>query len=335
MMGGRQWLKWLLGLGMALALHACGGGESGAWERARMDSLAFEGAEEMGTVGSGMAGMELSVATSLAEEHLMDLSEEFAPWIALTDSLQFSQNTPKSDPKGKGDPKRFRDLRTQQYCNYAASSVPRDIYTYKASSHYNEGMKRIMALIGFWEQNITILESNVEGAVAINDGTGAYILVNPEFFKAAKEAAGDNDFVYLSVIAHELGHHINRHFYPKPNGNELTVEERELEADKFSGWAMSMICASAEEAQLTMRDFVPKVHNPGSGYPDPARRLQSILSGFRNAPSVKCEMEKNGAFLSFQYPDGVHPALWQALSKAENSQRLADIWFAYPQIQSK
>lgn len=81
----------------------------------------------------------------------------------------------------------------------------------------------------------------------------------------------------LSILAHEIGHHLNGHTLDEEGSNYKS----ELEADKFSGFILYKMGASFDEAQLAIKTLGS---NEGSvTHPSKRDRLKAIGDGWNTA----------------------------------------------------
>jgi hypothetical protein len=137
-------------------------------------------------------------------------------------------------------------------------------------------------------------------AVVNKKGT-PYILYNPEFLGKVKRlqfTATDltetfqQDWETLTILAHEVGHHLLNHITaPQPGATQADCE---LEADRTAGYIMCKLGATLEQAQSVMRR--PEVPEYATmGYPSRNERLEAIKQGFVQAknqdapnPEVPC-----------------------------------------------
>ena len=65
-----------------------------------------------------------------------------------------------------------------------------------------------------------------------------YIIYNSNFMKIANEIS-NNSWSSISILAHEIGHHLQGHTLNN-NGSRPAIE---LEADKFSGFVLGAVTA--------------------------------------------------------------------------------------------
>jgi len=118
--------------------------------------------------------------------------------------------------------------------------------------------------------------SQVDNAAAVVYGGKRYLLYNPQFL-AAVNRAGHTDWAGISILAHEMGHHLNGHTL-RAGGSQ---PQDELEADEFSGFVLRHLGASLAQAQTAMATASP---DAGSAtHPGRAPRLAAISRGWSRA----------------------------------------------------
>ncbi|MFT2011039.1 membrane-binding protein [Pontibacter sp. 13R65] len=151
----------------------------------------------------------------------------------------------------------------------AASSVaavgPRDI------------IAEINEVIGL-KPRFEVRAANIENAAAVVYGGKRYILYNERFLASINNAVR-TDWAGVSILAHEIGHHLNGHTLTGKGSNHAD----ELEADEFSGFVLRKMGASLEEAQAAM-SLLSEERN-SSTHPGRSYRLAAISKGWRTADS--------------------------------------------------
>jgi hypothetical protein len=116
----------------------------------------------------------------------------------------------------------------------------------------------------------------VENAAAVVYDGKRYLLYNPEFL-AAVNKAGHTDWAGISILAHEMGHHLNGHTL-RPGGSQ---PQDELEADEFSGFVLRKLGASLAQSQAAMAAVSPEEGSPT--HPGRTPRLAAISAGWQRA----------------------------------------------------
>jgi hypothetical protein len=133
----------------------------------------------------------------------------------------------------------------------------------------------IIEVIGL-KPNFEVLPANIDNAAAVVYQNKRYILYNPDFISRLNAAAG-NKWASISILAHEIGHHLNGHTIQ----NAGSEPAKELEADEFSGFVLRRMGATLAQAQAAMKiaaDYKRSLTHPGS-----ADRLTAIANGWNTA----------------------------------------------------
>lgn len=96
-------------------------------------------------------------------------------------------------------------------------------------------------------------------------------------FISRLDEIGAGDWSALSVLAHEIGHHLQGHTIQAGGSNHRI----ELEADQFSGFVVRRLGGSLSEAQAVMSTIA----SPGGSatHPPKSARLEAIATGWRLA----------------------------------------------------
>lgn len=119
--------------------------------------------------------------------------------------------------------------------------------------------------------NFMIAEGRVPNAAAVLVRGQRFILYNPNFMQALNRKAG-TDWAAVSVLAHEIGHHLYG------TGTTMASEEK---ADEFSGFVLERMGASLEEAQAALS--VLPAHASSSVHAVPADRMGFVEDGWNKS----------------------------------------------------
>ena len=116
----------------------------------------------------------------------------------------------------------------------------------------------------------------VDNAAAVVYNGKRFLLYNPDFLNSVNRA-GHTDWAGISILAHEMGHHLNGHTL-RASGSQPADE---LEADEFSGFVLRKLGASLAQAQAAMAT-VPDAAESAT-HPGRTPRLTAISQGWRRA----------------------------------------------------
>lgn len=138
------------------------------------------------------------------------------------------------------------------------------------------------------KQNFYVMECpSIDNCFAATRNGERLIVYDPSFMRRINDIT-QTDWAALSILAHEIGHHLQGHTI-KQGGSD---HEKELEADEFSGFVMYQMGATLKQAQSAI--FKLTSDYPTSTHPVRTRRLKSIEKGYNNAmelyPNVRNTM---------------------------------------------
>ena len=117
---------------------------------------------------------------------------------------------------------------------------------------------------------------DIDNAAAVVYDGQRFLLYNPDFLSAVNRA-GHTDWAGISILAHEMGHHLNGHTL-RPGGSQPADE---LEADEFSGFVLRKLGASLAQAQAAMATVADD--GGSASHPGQAPRLLAIGQGWQRA----------------------------------------------------
>ncbi|TVT39219.1 membrane-binding protein [Hymenobacter setariae] len=140
----------------------------------------------------------------------------------------------------------------------------------------------------------------VPNAAAVAYNGKRYLLYNPKFL-AAVNRAGHTDWGGISILAHEMGHHLNGHTL-RSGGSQ---PQDELEADEFSGFVLRRLGASLAQAQAAMATVAD---DEGSAtHPGRTPRLAAISQGWNRANTQLAAVAKAGTAAPSAQPIALAP----------------------------
>jgi len=118
------------------------------------------------------------------------------------------------------------------------------------------------------------------------------IAYNPDFIRLVERATQHNHWAPISIMAHEVGHHLSGHTI-RPGGSQPPTE---LEADAFSGFVLFKMGAALADAERALQALVPEADGPT--HPGRAKRLGAVRQGWTQAcrqQSDDCSANGTGA----------------------------------------
>lgn len=179
---------------------------------------------------------------------------------------------------------------TLQACSYDGSPLafsPPDLS--KGGSSGKQVVAEIMRYTGL-PANFVVVEGQVPNAAAVimagpDKVPRRVIAYNPAFMGEVIRATQANNWAPVSIMAHEIGHHLSGHTIV-PGGSQPPIE---LESDKFSGFVLYKMGAPLKDAQNAIATLIPEAD--GQTHPGRKKRLAAIASGWIEA----CELQGGGA----------------------------------------
>jgi len=163
-----------------------------------------------------------------------------------------------------------------------SSSEPSGFATATEASQMADQIVKAVGL----KANFQVAEAQVSNALAVLHQGKRYILYNRNFIDALTKVTGTK-WAAISVLAHEIGHHL----YNKTPRYGTPTLSTELEADEFSGYVLEKMGATLQEAEAAMKmlatNYATRTH------PAKNDRLNSIALGWKNAGGVDTEEEED------------------------------------------
>jgi len=152
--------------------------------------------------------------------------------------------------------------------------------SFMSNAEADNALGKILSVVGAAKRFIIAPCEDINNAVALVDDGIRYIIYDPVFINSISNDS--NYWSNMSILAHEVGHHINGHTLSFTiSATENKIEE--LEADKFSGFVMAKLGATLEQAT----EAIAAISEPGddtySSHPSRERRIRAITQGFNNA----------------------------------------------------
>ena len=145
-----------------------------------------------------------------------------------------------------------------------------------SSGTQRDVLREITDVVGLKPRFELLATAQVQNAAAVVYGGKRYLLYNPRFVTAVNQA-GRTDWAGISILAHEMGHHLNGHTLRQGGSNPTD----ELEADEFSGFVLRRMGASLAQAQAGMAVVSDEQASPT--HPGRATRLRAINEGWQRA----------------------------------------------------
>lgn len=183
---------------------------------------------------------------------------------------------------------------------YGQDSLSSEIYAYEPDKVAKEAVSKIVQYTGLSSNFVVVADKNITTAIAYHKNNKRYIAYNPKFIEKLNNKAATN-WAAVSVLAHEIGHHLSGHTLlknPSP-GNELI-------ADKFSGFILFQMGASIDDAKAALSTIGHEIDT--TKHPPKNARLEAIQEGWNEAELLKDvnayqheETQNNNSITKFVY----------------------------------
>ena len=195
-----------------------------------------------------------------------------------------------------------------QACSYdgQAFRIDASALTETAGTQGDAAVREIMRFTGL-PQNFKVVEGKVPNAAALivigKDRIPQRIIAyNPAFMERVRAATESSDWAAVSIMAHEIGHHLSGHTLT-PGGSQPPTE---LEADRFSGFVLFKMGATLGDAQAAISTLVREADGPT--HPGRAKRLVAIESGWAESCTQQARADCNEAVAMTKATPAMKPA---------------------------
>lgn len=172
-------------------------------------------------------------------------------------------------------------------CSYSGSMGAGSIYLFNSNDDAEKVIQDIMLHTGLVD-NFVIKAADVDNACALIKNDTRYIFYNQLFIQNVKKRT-NSDYGAISILAHEIGHHLNGHTFL--NLKKQDRIQLELEADRFSGFILAKHGASLDEALKAIKVFGSKKES--ETHPAQKTRIAAITNGYQEAMNLNPDEIKN------------------------------------------
>lgn len=161
--------------------------------------------------------------------------------------------------------------------------------SFASEKEANVALDKILDVIGA-SKNFTLIPcDDISNAVAVTFKGDRFIIYDAAFMRKIDQAT--NNWSYLFILAHEVGHHINGHtrdFLLAEILDDQPLEDRrkeELEADEFASFIVSKLGASYSQIEETIALVASDKSDLYSTHPNYDKRIAAVKRGFERAAS--------------------------------------------------
>tara|TARA_Y100001958_G_scaffold120310_1_gene87432 strand:- start:751 stop:1878 length:1128 start_codon:yes stop_codon:yes gene_type:complete len=163
--------------------------------------------------------------------------------------------------------------------------------SFSTETDANSALDQIISVVGVSRNFIIRACENIPNAMAISLKGIRYIYYNTEFMNQINSKS--RYWTNMSILAHEVGHHINGHTIDVLLYANNSVEEEslsasrsmELQADEFSGFVLAKLGATINQATEAISKMTSDDDDTYSTHPKRSKRLLAIKKGYQRAKS--------------------------------------------------
>lgn len=173
--------------------------------------------------------------------------------------------------------------------------------SYMSNQKAEQVVDNILSNVGLF-RNFVIKECpGISNAVAatVKSSLGSferYIIYDKVFLDRVSGITG-TDWGAISIMAHEIGHHLNGHTLIEGIDNH----QAELQADEFSGFVLAKMGASLDESLSAMREYGNV--NSTKSHPNKSLRIKSISNGWKKANKGTLKISNNSNIALYEYDE--------------------------------
>ena len=156
--------------------------------------------------------------------------------------------------------------------------IPIDTSMMKISD-VRDMLQEIIDITGL-QTDFELKEANVLNIEASVSHKKRYILYNPTYITTLNNLT-KNKWAVMTLLAHEVGHHLNGHTIHKGG----STPELELEADEFAGFILYKLGATLKQSQHVIY-YIAK-EKASRTHPSKNSRLTAIEKGWNKASGLR------------------------------------------------
>tara|TARA_Y200000002_G_scaffold371995_1_gene369303 strand:- start:146 stop:1525 length:1380 start_codon:yes stop_codon:yes gene_type:complete len=161
--------------------------------------------------------------------------------------------------------------------------------SFSSDNEADNALDRILGVIGASKNFVLTPCSEINNALATSYKGIRYILYDKAFMRLINSRT--NDWSSLTILAQEVGHHINGHALDLTMYAGGVVEakslaakrKQELEADEFAGFIMAKLGAPLNQVESAIALISSDKDDTYSTHPSKSKRLNAVRKGYNKA----------------------------------------------------
>ncbi|MEZ4631151.1 MAG: SUMF1/EgtB/PvdO family nonheme iron enzyme [Deinococcales bacterium] len=155
----------------------------------------------------------------------------------------------------------------------------------KYYSEVSSALNRVLVLMDARPNIELAYDEGVYYPMAVFDNEGhAFIIYGVDFIAEVLKGGEEADWVLMTILAHEVGHHARSHIRMLQFASSLSTAEHrtfELEADEFAGYMLCKLGATEAQTQLAYQNYTSDAST--SQHPSKESRLINARAGWVRA----------------------------------------------------
>ena len=175
-------------------------------------------------------------------------------------------------------------------------------------------LDKILSVTGMSKRFVLKECNGISNCIATEFNGIRYILYDKYFMDDIAE--NNSSWTNISILAHEIGHHVNGHSLDlivaavgTANAPSLSESrQRELEADEFSGFVLQKLGASLYQAQEAIRILSSNADDSYSTHPSRDKRLAAVEKGYNKSKGVNANNDSQNSNSSLTAEDYFYKA---------------------------
>jgi len=179
--------------------------------------------------------------------------------------------------------------------------------SFNSNQEAQKALDKIIAVTGISKRFALYQCNGINNCEAITFRGIRYIFYDQNFMKSITATAGS--WTNLSILAHEVGHHVNAHsldWLALASGEiqGITLEQKrqqEIEADEFSGFVLAKLGATLIQAQAAIKLASDDEDDTYSTHPSRSKRLSAIERGYNQAKGITTKPYATATLTSEDY----------------------------------
>ncbi len=175
-----------------------------------------------------------------------------------------------------------------RYFGYDKFKKPQEICNFlrfTSNQHAEKVVDNILKQVGLARNFVVVECPNTENCFATVVDGQRYIVYDGAFMKRIENLT-QTDWSAISIVAHEIGHHLQGHTIDGRGSRP----QKELEADRFSGFVLHQLGATLDESLVAIQTIGDE--HASFSHPAKATRVEAIKQAWNDAEAMHPKWSK-------------------------------------------